>query len=176
MKQLRAIFSGALLFAVVLIGVVGIAWAVGAQYEQGPETNSTVLDESVVVDVGNWTAVDAPSYARRFLDDETVRNSSGATLTEGADYEWSTQNGSIYWYSGGSFTDGETGSVDYTYVAPTPEARAMKNIFSVPINVVLPVGVLIVLAFSVAGFAIGIYGVLRKLNGSRGRGSLVSRR
>jgi hypothetical protein len=176
MNQLRALFSGVLLFAFVLIFIVGIAWAVGAQYEQAPGTNESVAGESITVDVGNWTAVDAPDYARSFYDNETVRNSSGATLTEGTDYEWSASNASIYWYSGGNFNDGETASVDYAYTAPVEQARVLKNVFAVPIEVVLPAGVLILLAFSIAGLAIGIYRALGKLGGSRGRGSFASRR
>lgn len=176
MKQLRALFSGVLLLAFVVIGVVGVSWAVGAQYQHGPQTTETVASESITVDVGNWTPVNAPTYAQTFYDNETVRNSSGATLVEGTDYKWSTTNGSIYWYSDGDFNDGATASVDYAYSAPTEESRTMKTIFTVPINVVLPSGVLIVLAFSIAGLAVGIYQVLDNLGGSRSRGSLSSRR
>lgn len=175
MKQLRALFSGVLLLALVVIAVVGIAWAVGAQYEQSPETTSTVTGESITVDVGNWTRVDAPAYARHFHDNETVTNASGAPLVEGTDYDWST-NGSIYWYSGGDFTDGETTTVEYAYSAPVEEARTLKRIFAVPINVVLPAGILILLGFSIAGLAIGVYRVLGSLGSNGGTGSFIGRR
>lgn len=170
MRKLRAFVSGVLLFAIVLVAVLGIAWAVGAQYEATPETTETVNAEAVVADVGNWTAVDAPDYARSFEDNETITNSSGTTLQEGSDYEWNTSTGEIYWYNTDRVDDGEEMSVDYAYSAKTEKARTAKKILAIPVEIILPAGVIIIVAMSVAGLAAGVYALFA--GRSSGRGSL----
>jgi hypothetical protein len=175
MKQLRAFVTGVLLFAVILVAVLGIVWAVGAQYEQAPETTTNVTDEAVVADVGNWTAVDAPDHARSFGDDEVITNSSGTQLTEGSDYDWNASAGEIYWYNTSSVSDGETMQADYSYTSKTEEARTARKILSVPINLILPAGLLIVVAMAVAGLAAGAYALLTTSRSSRGSTSFNRR-
>lgn len=170
MKKLRPFISGLLLFAIVLVGVLGIAWAVGAQYEATPETTETVGDETVVADVGNSTAVDAPDYARSFEDNETIINSSGTTLQEGSDYDWDTSTGEIHWIDSSSVSDGEEMSVDYAYSAKTEEARTAQRILAIPIEIILPAGVLIIAAMAIAGLVAGVYALFS--DSSRGSGSL----
>ena len=166
MKELRALFSGVLLFAVVLAGVIGVAWAVGAEYQDAPETTHSVTDEAISADVGNWTSVDAPNYATGFEDNETITNSTGATLSEGSDYDWNASTGSIYWYDTSSVDDGEAMNVDYTYRTKTETARNLKFVLDVPISIVFPISVFIIVAMSVAGLAAGAYRVLAKADGS----------
>ena len=175
MKQLRAFVTGVLLFAVVLVGVLGIAWAVGAQYQAAPETTHNVTDETVVADVGNWTAVDAPSYAQSFDDNETITNASGTQLTEGSDYEWNASAGEIYWYDTSSVADGEEMLVDYAYSAKTEEARTARRVLSVPIEIILPAGVLIVLAMAIAGLVTGAYALFADLGSGRGSTTFTRR-
>lgn len=175
MKQLRAFVTGVLLFAVVLVGVLGIAWAVGAQYADAPEADYTVDGETVVADVGNETAVDAPDYTQRFYDNETITNSSGATLSEGTDYDWNTSTGAITWYDTSSVDDGEQMQVDYAYSAKTEQARTARQVLSVPIEIILPAGVLIVLAMSVAGLAAGVYALFAGRSSGRGSTSFTRR-
>lgn len=174
MKQLRAFVTGVLLFAVVLVGVMGIAWAVGAQYESAPETTTNVTDESIVADVGNWTALDAPDYAQDHYD-ETITNSSGATLTNGTDYDWNASTGEIYWYDTSSVDDGETMQVDYTYSAKTEQARTARKVLAIPIEIILPAGVLIVLAMAVAGLAAGVYALFSGRGSGRGSTNFTRR-
>jgi len=166
MKELRALFSGVLLLAVVLAGVMGVAWAVGAQYQDAPETTHSVTDEAATADVGNWTSVDAPDYATSFYDNETITNSSGTQLQEGSDYDWNASTGSIRWYDTASVDDGESMSVDYSYRSKTETARNLKFVLDVPISIVFPISVLIIVAMSVAGLAAGAYRVLAKADGS----------
>lgn len=168
MKQLRAFVTGVLLFAVVLVAVMGIAWAVGAQYESAPETTYTVTGETVVADTGNWTAVDAPDYAQSFYDNETVRDPDDATIQEGTDYEWNTSTGEIYWYNTSSVSDGDQMSVDYAYSAKSEQARTARKILAVPIEIILPAGVLIVLAMATAGLAAGVYALFSGRSSGRG--------
>ncbi|MFW5905408.1 MAG: hypothetical protein ACOCUO_01010 [archaeon] len=166
MKQLRAFVTGVFLFAVVLVGVLGIAWAVSAQYDQAPETTTNVTDEDIVADTGNWTGVDAPDYALSF-DDETITNSSGTQLDEGSDYDWNSSTGEIHWYNTSAVSDGETMQIDYSYSAKTEQARSVQTILAVPINLILPAGILIVVAMAVAGLAAGSYSLLTSSGGSR---------
>lgn len=166
MKELRALAYGALVFAVVIAAVLGILWAVGAEYQDAPEADYSQTDEAITADVGNWTPVDAPDDARSFYDDETVTNSSGATLSEGTDYEWNTSTGELYWYDTSSVSDGEQMAVDYNYSAPTQTARNLKTVLDVPLTIVFPIAGLIVVAFTVAGLGVGVYQVLAKSGGS----------
>lgn len=168
MRALRPWTAGLLLFAIALVGVLGIVWATGAAYADSPETNYSVDGETHTADVGNITPVNAPSYALRFLDNETINDSNGITLNEGDDYEWNTTNGSIRWLSSGNYADGETMTVDYTFVGKTPEARTMRSVLTVPVEIVLPSGILVIAAMTVAGLAAGIY---RLFGGRSRRGS-----
>jgi hypothetical protein len=174
MKQLRAFVTGVLLFAVILVAVLGIVWAVGAQYQAAPETTTNVTNEDVVADIGNWTAVDAPDHARSFGDDEVITNSNGTQLQEGTDYDWNASTGEVYWYDTSSVDDGETMQADYSYTSKTEEARTARNVLSVPIEVILPAGLLIVVAMAVAGLAAGAYALLTTSRSSGG--STLTRR
>jgi len=157
MRKLRAFATGLFLFAIVLVGVLGIAWAVGAQYEDAPEQTEIITGETVIADVGNVTSVDAPDYARSFEDNETINNSAGTTLQDGSDYEWDPATGEIYWYDTASVDDGEEMTVDYAYSAKTEQARTAKSILSISLEIILPAGILVIAAMSVAGLAAGIY-------------------
>jgi hypothetical protein len=177
MKSLRAFVSGVFLFAIVLVGVLGIVWATSAQYQAAPEADYAVANEAITADVGNWTPVDAPDHAQRFYDNETVTNSSGAQLTEGTDYEWNTSTGELRWYDTDSVADGEEMSVDYTYSAKTDRARTARSVLRVPVETILPAGVLIIAAMSLVGLAAGTLGLYRSLtNGSGGASQPFSRR
>lgn len=177
MKQLRAFVTGLLIFAVVLVAALGIMWAVGAEYDRAPETTTTINNETVIVDEGNWTDV-GPDYALYFYDNETVRDSSGNTMTEGEDYEFNTTNGSVYWYESTLLgNDGEEATITHSYRSKTQEVRQLMTVLSVPIRYVLPVGVLVVLATTVAVLGIGLYLYTgsRLSGGSRGSGSFSRR-
>lgn len=162
--------TGVVLFAFVLVGVLGVAWAVSAEYQDAPETNYSVSGEQITADVGNATTVDAPDFALRFRDNETVRDSDGTVLTEGSDYEWNTSIGAIQWLSSPEYADGETMSVDYAFVGKTPEARQLRNVLAVPIEVILPAGILVVAAMALAGLGAGVYALFG--GRSRRRGGL----
>jgi len=176
MNQLRALFSGALVLAFVVIGAAGIAWAVGAQYDQTADENYTVTNESITVDYGNATAVDPPTKASSFDASVTVRNSAGDTLTEGQDYDWDPDDGAVTWYDTPDTTDGETASIDYGYSGPSQTARTIFAAVALPIRVVFPVSVFVVVGMSVVGLAVGIYRVYRRLGRSHGGGSFTTRR
>lgn len=152
----RPLVTGALLLAILLVGAIGASWAVGAAYSDTPDETHTVTNESMTAQLDTWQQVDAPNYTRSFYDNETVYDSGGAALTEGSDYEWSTSNGSVYFYSSGTVSSGEEVSISYAYTAPLETARQLKGVVSIPIQVLFPFGALIVVAFAVAGFAIAI--------------------
>jgi hypothetical protein len=168
MRPLRAFVTGAVLFAFVLVGVLGIAWAVSAEYQNAPETNYTVTGEEVIADVGNTSTVDAPDYALRFWDNETVYDSDGNVLVEGSDYEWNATTGTITWLSSTTYSDGETMTVDYAFVGKTEQARTLRTVLSVPVEIVLPAGVLVVVAMAVAGLGAGVYALFGGRSQRRG--------
>lgn len=106
--------------AIVLgFGLVAVSATYGDTYE-----HVEVQDEAVSQDVGNWTAVDAADEALAFDDAVTVRNSTGATLVEGQDYEWAA-NGSISFLTSPNTTDGATATIDYGYDRRPEQATTM---------------------------------------------------
>jgi hypothetical protein len=74
---------------------------------------STVTNESITVDYGNLTYVsqDAGSYDSNVM----VYDSGDTELTEGMDYDWYANNGSVGWYNTTETTDGETATITYSY-------------------------------------------------------------
>lgn len=175
MKKLRAFVTGLLLFAVLLVGVIGVTWAVGAEYQSAPETVESVSNESITADLNNDTAVDSPSYALRYYDNETVRNSTGHQLTEGSDYEWNTSTGEISWYNTSSVDDGEAMEVDYSYDAKTQKARTVKSVFSALFEVILPSSILVIVAMTVIALAAGVLSLFGGLSSDGGSASLNRR-
>lgn len=152
MHRLRPFVVGLLVFALVLVGVLGIAWAVGAQYSDAPETTETVSNESVTADFSNDTGV-GPDFAISYFDNETITNSNGTTLTEGSDYTWNSSTGTISWINSSSVSDGESMTIDYAYTAKTSESRRFKTILGLLIESVLPVIVLLVAAMTIVALA-----------------------
>jgi hypothetical protein len=160
--HLRPIVSGVVLLGVLLVGIVGVSWAVGASYADAPEVDQTVTNESLTADPGTWQATDATGSAWTVYDNETVYDSGGAELVEGTDYEWSTTNASVKFLSSGSVTSGESVTISYAYTTKTRDARALKGVFALPIRYAMPFAILIVAGMSVAGLA---YAILRQTGG-----------
>lgn len=64
-------------------------------------------------------------------------------------------------------------NADYAYRAKTERARTARRVLSVPIEIILPAGVLIALAMSIAGLAAGTYWLF---GGREQAGPTLSRR
>lgn len=123
---------------------------------------STVHNESITVDVGNSTTV-AKTYGTNYRDNETVLNSTGATLVEGSDYDWYPSNESVHWYSTNNTTDGASASITYTFDHKPDMAR--NSIGTIGSAFTLGAVAVIVLVASVILALVGGFGS----NGSRGR-------
>jgi len=143
MKQLRALAYGAIVFALVLVSVLAIIWAAGAEYDDLEDQLYSVENESQVADVGNWTALDPPTKANRYLDNETITNPADQTLSEGTDYEFNTSAGTVLYYGSSKVTDGATMDVEYWYAGPSESSRHIFDVVSVPVRYVLPAGILL---------------------------------
>lgn len=154
--RLSPIASGAFIIAVVLVGIIGVSWAAGAAYQNTAPESTKVVDEEMTADVGNWTRVDAPDYALSFLDNETIDESSGTTLTEGEDYDWNTSTGKVLFYDTSNVDDGELMTLTYVYESHTRNARAARDVTRMAIRYALPSGILIAIAVSISGLAVAI--------------------
>jgi len=152
--HLRPLVTGAIVVALLLTATLGIAWAVGAEYEDAPEEDHEVLDETQSADIGNWTRVDAPHFAISFYENETIVNSEGVTLSEGSDYDFNSSDGTVYYYNTTDVSDGENMSIDYYYRARIEQARNIKSILGIGARLVLPATILVAVAVSIAGFAV----------------------
>lgn len=153
---------------VVVIAIVmltGFAWAIGAGYADSSESQYSVTNETLTVDVENWTEVQNASKPYEFYDNETVYNSSGAQLEEGFDYEFDTDNGSVYWYNSSRVTDGADASISYSYVQKRQAARAIFGIFQTSAQA-MSVAILLATGLAVSAFAVWVHGVLRSAGSS----------
>jgi hypothetical protein len=165
--NLRPIVSGALIVGLLLVGTLGGTWGAGAAYADIPEEDVVVTNQEETANHDQWIRV-APEKATVAYDNETVTDSGGTTLSEGADYEWSTSNASIYFPSSTtSVTDGETVDIDYTYRQKPRDARALRGLVGIPINTVLPALILVALAFAIAGLAVSIRGTALRASNNR---------
>lgn len=108
--------------AVVLLALVGVLLGTGVlatsqAYQDSPTHVESIDNESLTQKVGEWQSVDAATkdgFAGAY-DNETVRNSSGSTLTEGTDYEWNQSDGRIKFLDSSSTNNGSSAEIDYSY-------------------------------------------------------------
>lgn len=120
--------SQAAMLLVLVVGLLATSVAViGSSYENTPTHVESVENETLTQDVGNWTATDSTrrTGVTGWYDNESVRNSTGGALQEGVDYEWSTTNGSVYWYNTSDTTDGGGADVSYAYDSRPAQANTM---------------------------------------------------
>lgn len=145
------------LIALLLFGFIAVP-AISGAYADAPVSNETVTNESLDPDVGNWTPVEQSREARSFEDNETVF-ANGTTATEGTDYEWSTENGSVYAYPGGILDGAENASITYTYTAGNEVTVAGREtlflVFKVFGVLALAIGGLVTMGFAGQLFAGG---------------------
>lgn len=114
----------------VVIGVVSILLIpmTSAAVNTTPATEfHEVQNESIQVNVGTWQTVNESSGVE-YYDNETVYNETGVQMTEGADYEWSTDNSSIYFYSTDTAQDGSPANITYSYVTQPEPLRDSVSI------------------------------------------------
>lgn len=78
----------------------------------GSTGTTTVSNETVTADVGNYSDLDGYDIVS---DSETVLNSSGDVMTKGTDYKMAYENGSIKPLAGGDIGDGTQMDVSYEY-------------------------------------------------------------
>lgn len=103
------------LIALLLFGFIAVPTISGA-YADAPTSTETVTNETINTSVGNWTPVEFAREARSLEDNETVYV-NGSTAVEGTDYEWATENGSVYAYENQSLDGSENVTITYTYTA-----------------------------------------------------------
>lgn len=138
--------------AVIVIGAFAVLAVAGAGYQNTPTPQQSVTNESIIVEYDAWQQVDAAqddAFVKSF-DNETVRNSTGATLTEGTDYEYNASDGTIIFLSTSSTTEGNTGEIDYDHVSHTDETQRWHDVIA-PIVRRFPVLILVAPVVFVVG-------------------------
>jgi len=117
--------------AVLAVFVVTLLLGANAAYASPSSTTvETVSDEEMTVNYTVESSADA-EYARNFLNNETITDSDGNTLSEGTDYDWNTSNGNVTWYDTAETTSGETVTIDYAYNRPTEGTRLTFGIMKI---------------------------------------------
>lgn len=117
------------LFGVVaLLLILGIgAVAFAPAYAAGGERVS-VANESITVDYSGTQSVDESGL--QYDDSVTVRNSSGAVLDAGTDYEWNATDGSVAFQNTSATTDGSEAAISYQYRQETDQGQAVAGVLS----------------------------------------------
>jgi len=151
----------AVALALVVIILPGIAWTASAGFDESNQFGTTVDNETITANLETWQAVDDADRAFEFFDNETVRNSSDANLSEGegdgsGDYDWNESDGTIRFHDTESVSDGEQMNVTYTYWEKTEFAKEMRAVMR-PAVQNLPLFILGALAFGVTGIVFGIW-------------------
>jgi len=149
--RLRPIASGAFVIAVLLVMLIGVAWAAGAAYEDVPDKTEQRQNVNVTADVGNYTAVPALAPTR-FFDNETFRD-DGTELQEGTDYEWNTSDGTVKFLESGSVSDNETVTGSYAYKTKVQPAQGINSVASLLFELALPLSIFVAVAVMVGGLA-----------------------
>lgn len=112
------------------VAVVALACALALPALNVAQTNATVQgaeNESVTVDYTNNSTVSADAVS--FNETVTI-TSEGTTLTDGTDYEWYHETGTVEWYNTSSTTEGDTAWVDYTYQYRTQETEDVSGMLA----------------------------------------------
>lgn len=140
--------------AIVFIGLALLVPMVNVGYESTAQTATTV-NESVTVNYTSPSAVDPPDYALSLEPNATVYNSTGSELTNGTDYTWHPNNGTVVWANTSATTSGETAAVTYDYRAPPRDARNARQV----LHAMEPVlGLLVLVVGAAAAFKYGTGG------------------
>lgn len=119
-------------FAVLSLFTVTILLGANAAYASPDATTlGSVANEQLTVNYSVESGVDEPQYVRTYLDNETIVDSGGTTLTEGTDYEWNTSVGNVTWIDTTETSEGETVTIDYAYRQPTDGTRLTAGIMGI---------------------------------------------
>lgn len=149
---MRAILAivGIALFS--MIAIMGFNAALADNQQRTDITN-----ESFTPDAGNVTELqDSRLDAATYDDDSnvTVYNASDVEMTEGTDYEWFQENGTLKTLSGGDLEGDATANVSYGYDRPPADQVMLSQVLSqIPrtIGALLPVFALLFLLLIVRG-------------------------
>lgn len=140
---------GFVIFAVVIFGAVFV-FAAASEEPGRVDINET---ETIDATIGEYNSLSKSNLlGATYADDETVTNATGATMTEGTDYNWNTSDGTIQPLNTDTTT--ETITVQYNGTAPPqgsresqkilPEIATLASILAVLFGALLLVGGLLV--------------------------------
>lgn len=119
--------------AVVVVGIVLFLTMASGAYADAT-VNKSIDNQTVTVDYTNDSQLDAVDVVE--YRNATVFNSSGDELTEGTDYNYSKQNGSVDWINTTATTEGSTATVSFDYATHQEEARLVASIVE-PLSAVM---------------------------------------
>lgn len=142
---MRAILA---VVAVAVILSVGIGATDAALSSSGRET--AIDDESWTPDAGNVTELDESNIANaRYSDTVTVTRNS-KEMTDGVDYEWYADNGTVKALEGGDLDGVSSASIDYAFTLPTDQQQDIASLFGGSFEIggvlVFVLGVVVILA------------------------------
>jgi hypothetical protein len=149
--RLRPIASGAFVIAVLLVMLIGVAWAAGAAYSDVPDKTELRDNESFTADVSNYSSVPALAPTR-FYDNESFYQ-DGTELDEGTDYAWNTSDGTVKFRESGTVDDNRTVNATYAYETKVQPAQGVNSVISLLIELALPLSVFIAVAVMLGGLA-----------------------
>ena len=158
-------------FGFLLLTVVLGGFAVTASANEVASNTRTVANETVVVEYDTDLRV-RQAGAQAMLDGETVRNAGGDELTEGVDYEYDTDAGTVRFLNTTNTSAGAPARVSYDYVGRPASTRAVMGIMPTLATglaylglLLAPLGVLAAMLY--IGFGLAAGGDARASGGRR---------
>lgn len=153
--MIAAVGVGLLMVAVL---TAGLPYVLDASIDDSKHLNS-VDSETWTPQTGTPTVLDNSELARAdYNDTVTVRNSSGATMTEGSDYTWHETNGTVEALSGGDLDGESSAEIDYGWTGQTKRQERMTDILVDGNAVLVPMSV-----FAFVVLLVAVVGAMRGL-------------
>lgn len=123
---MRVILAGIAIAIFAMVALLGFNAALADNLDTYTNTN-----ESFTPDAGNVTELeDSNLQAADYNDTVTVYNASNVTMTDGADYEWFDENGTLKTLAGGDLANDTTGYITYSYQRPPADQVMLSNILA----------------------------------------------
>lgn len=104
------------IWQVAAVGLLLAVALVGLNPTAERTTTAVTETDQVTIQYDGTVSPQPDQRALLYYDNETVTADGGSvTLTEGTDYEWDTDDGSLRFFNTANTTEGETGNITYSY-------------------------------------------------------------
>lgn len=128
MASVRGVFLLLILIAIIILG--GMAAADQALIGSGTNT-TTITNESFTPDGGNYTNFSKSLQNHtEYSSNVTVYDANVTEVSQSGNYEWETENGTLFIESNSYLDNQSTGFIDYTFTEPNNQSKNMFLVYN----------------------------------------------